>query len=170
MIRESFRNSGKYTVAECLCMSKMRSSDYLRTYLASAEGAEPKAIRPPLMQYDSQGSQMPSSRASSSSSPPSSTGEGVPSGERPRSALKIRLEILETVRDEGPSKPTKIMLMVNLSHERFVRYLQELVSRGLLKENKDSVAKSYTLTEKGLDFVNQLKEAESFVATFGLTI
>jgi predicted transcriptional regulator len=150
-------------------MSKMHSSDFLRTYLASAAGAKPKTVRQPPMEYDSLGSQMPSSWTAPPFSP-SSTAEVIPSGERARSALKIRLEILETVRNEGPSKPTKIMLKANLSHERFVKYLGELVSRGLLKENRDSGAKSYTLTAKGLDFVNQVKEAESFVAAFGLTI
>jgi predicted transcriptional regulator len=128
-----------------------------------------KAIRQSLTDYHSQESHEPDSWASSPRSS-LSTGEVVLSSQRPRSALKIRLEILETVRDEGRSKPTKIMLMTNLSHERFVRYLEELVSRGLLKENRDSVARSYTLTAKGLDFVNQVKEAESFVAAFGLAI
>jgi predicted transcriptional regulator len=101
----------------------------------------------------------------------SSTEEIALSSSRIRSALKIRLDILETVRDEGPSKPTKIMRMAKLSHDRLVRYLGELVSRGLLKENRDSSARSYTLTAKGLDFVNQMKETEAFFVTvFGLSI
>jgi predicted transcriptional regulator len=100
----------------------------------------------------------------------SSTGQIALSSSRLRSALKIRLDILETVRDEGPSKPTKIMRTAKLSHERLVRYLGELVSRGLLKENRDSNARSYTLTAKGLDFVNHMKETEAFVTVFGLAI
>jgi predicted transcriptional regulator len=92
------------------------------------------------------------------------------SADRPRSALKIRLEILETVRDHGASKSTKIMHTANLSHARFVRYLEELVSKGLLRENLDDKGKSYALTAVGLDFVRQVKEAETFVAAFGLTL
>ena len=112
---------------------------------------------------------MPSSWASSHFSS-SSNVEVVLSSKRPRSALKIRLEILEIVRDEALSKPTKIMLMANLPRERFARYLKDLVSQGLLEENRDSVAKVYTLTAKGLDFVNRVKEVENFVATFELAI
>jgi len=120
------------------------------------------------MEYDPQGSQI--SRPWASHYPSSPDGEVVLSNERPRSALKIHLDILETVRDEGPSKSTKIMLTVKLSHERFVKYLKDLVSQGLLEENRDSVSKSYTLTTKGLEFVNKLKEVEDFVAAFGLAI
>jgi len=94
----------------------------------------------------------------------------VLTGRRPRSALKTRLDILETVRDEGPSRQSKIITRANLSQERSVKYLEELVSRGLLAENWDSASKSFALTAKGLDFVNQLKEVEALVAAFGLAI
>jgi predicted transcriptional regulator len=101
----------------------------------------------------------------------SSAGEIALSSARIRSALKIRLDILEIVRDEGPTKPTKIMRTAKLPHDRLVRHLGELVSRGLLKESRDSSARSYTLTAKGLDFVNQMKETEAFFVTaFGLSI
>jgi predicted transcriptional regulator len=127
------------------------------------------AVRPPLMGFDSQASQMSSSRVPSHFAC-SSNGEAVPSSKRPRSALKIRLDILEIVRDEALSKPTKIMFMANLPRGRFTRCLKDLVSQGLLEENRDSVAKTYALTARGLDFVNRLKEVESFVATFELAI
>jgi len=96
--------------------------------------------------------------------------EAVSSAERPRSALKIRLDILESVRDEGPSSSSKIICMANLSVKRSAKYLGELVMRGLLREDRDGAAKTFTLTAKGLDFVNQVKEAEAFAADLGLTI
>lgn len=37
MIVESFRNSGKYTVSEPWHVPRKHSSEYLRTYLASAD-------------------------------------------------------------------------------------------------------------------------------------
>ena len=124
---------------------------------------------PPRMGYDLQERQMSSSWGSHSR-PPSSAGGAVLTGRRPRSALKTRLDILETVRDEGPSRQSKIITRANLSQERSVKYLEELVSRGLLAENRDSASKSFALTAKGLDFVNQLKEVEALVAAFGLAI
>jgi len=94
----------------------------------------------------------------------------VLSGERPRSSLKIYLDILETVRDEGNTRPTRILYRANLSHDRLVKYLGELSARTLLEERQDADGKYYTLTSKGLDFINQVKKAEAFVMGFGLTI
>lgn len=118
---------------------------------------------------DESGPRKSNSRASSQPSFSSDEETATP-GERARSALKIRLEILETLREEGPSRPTRIMLRANLSHDRLVRYLEELTSRGLLRESRDSVGREYALTTKGLEFVNQVKEAETFVAAFGITM
>jgi predicted transcriptional regulator len=94
----------------------------------------------------------------------------VLSGERPRSALKIYLDILVTVRDEGKTKPTRILYKANLSHDRLVKYIGELSSKGLLEERQEDEGKYYTLTQKGLDFINQVKKAEAFVMGFGLAI
>jgi predicted transcriptional regulator len=128
-----------------------------------------KAPRPPLVEYESRRSHVPGSLVSPLRSS-SSARNIASSSERPRSALKIRLDILETVRDEGSSKPTRIRYMTKISHQRFVKYLGELVSRGLLMENRDTSPKSYSLTAKGFDFIDQVKEAEAFVASFGLTM
>jgi predicted transcriptional regulator len=94
----------------------------------------------------------------------------TPPGGRQRSALKIRLDILESVRDEGPSKSSRIICMANLSGKAYPEYLRELVSLGLLNENRDGTSKLYSLTAKGLDFVNQVKEVETLAAEFGLTM
>ena len=110
------------------------------------------------------GSRAPSFRQSSSA------GEAVSSGERPRSALKIRLDILEGVRDNGPSRSSRIICMANLSVRAYTEYLRELVSLGLLNEDRDGASKTYALTAKGLDFLNQVKEAEAAAAEFGLTL
>lgn len=95
--------------------------------------------------------------------------EMVTSSERPRSTLKVFLDILEVVREEGASTRSKIMRVANVSSGRLETYLGELVSRGLLKENRES-GRSYALTVKGLDFVIQVKNAEAYVAAFGLGI
>jgi len=85
-----------------------------------------------------------------------------------RSALKIRLDILEAVRDEGAVNPTRMILLANLSHDRLVKYVGELVCQGLLMEDTDGTSRSYALTRNGLDFIHQVEEMESFVASFGL--
>jgi|GEM_PF-1184138 predicted transcriptional regulator len=128
-----------------------------------------KALRPQRMEYGSRESRVTGSWASPP--PPSpSAGEAAASGERPRSALKIRLDILEGVRDNGPSRSSRIICMANLSGRAYPEYLRELVSLGLLSEERDGDANSYTLTAKGLDFVNRVKEAQAFAAALGLTM
>jgi predicted transcriptional regulator len=129
--------------------------------------AHSKAITAPMIGYE-----LESPRSSTWAAPFSfpSAAKPEPPSERPRSSLKISLDILESVRDEGASKRSKIICMANLSTKRSVKYLGELVSRGLLMETRDGTATCFTLTAKGLEFVNQVKEAEAFVAGFGLTI
>jgi predicted transcriptional regulator len=90
--------------------------------------------------------------------------------EKPRSALKIYLDILETVRDEGNTRTTRILYRANLSHDRLVRYLGDLTAKGLLDEKEDQDSRYYVLTSKGLEFLNQLKKAEAFVMGFGLSM
>ena len=90
--------------------------------------------------------------------------------EKPRSSLKIYLDILNTVLEEGNTKPTRILYRANLSHDRLTRYLDELKAKGLINENQVEDGRFYTITPKGLDFVHEVKKAESFVAGFGLNI
>jgi len=87
--------------------------------------------------------------------------------QRPRSALRIRLDILEALRDEGPSKANRIILVANLAHDRFAKCLGDLSSQGLLTESQDN-GRSYALTPKGLEFVNHLEEVQAFLAGLGL--
>jgi predicted transcriptional regulator len=130
---------------------------------------QPGAVRPQGMGYDPQGSILPNMRGPPSR-PSSSAGKAVLRNEPSRSALKTRLDILEAVRDEGPSNRFKIVTMANLSPKGSMRYLGELVSLGLLMENQGSAPRSYALTAKGLDFLNRVKEAEALVAAYGLVL
>ncbi len=90
--------------------------------------------------------------------------------EKPRSSLKIYLDILNTVLEEGQARPTRILYRANLSHDRLTRYLEELKFKALLTENQAEEGRYYTLTPKGLEFINEVKKAEAFVAGFGVQI
>jgi predicted transcriptional regulator len=90
--------------------------------------------------------------------------------EKPRSALRIYLDILETVHEEGKTGPTRILYRANLSHDRLVKYVGELVQKGLLTEMQDQESRYYALTASGIEFYNQLKQAQAFVTGFGLGI
>lgn len=80
------------------------------------------------------------------------------------------MDILETVHDEGPTRPTRILYKANLSHDRLVKYLGELVAKKLLDEKQDGESRYYVLTPTGIEFINQVRQAASFVEGFGLSI
>lgn len=90
--------------------------------------------------------------------------------EKQRSVLRINLDILNAIRDEGDAKPTHILYKANLSHERLVRYLDDLTSKGLIDMKQDGENRTYSLTPKGVSFILEMRRAESFVQGFGLAI
>jgi predicted transcriptional regulator len=91
-------------------------------------------------------------------------------GEKQRSVLRINLDILNAVREEGDAKPTHILYRANLSHERLVKYLDELTNKGLIEMKQDGENRTYSVTPKGVSFLIEMRRAESFVQGFGLTI
>jgi predicted transcriptional regulator len=90
--------------------------------------------------------------------------------EKPRSKLRIYRDILKTVDNEGHAKPTKILYTANLSYERLNRYLNELVSRGLLHEVDEEGGRYYEITEDGRKLLREITKAINFVEGFGLDI
>ena len=91
-------------------------------------------------------------------------------GEKQRSVLRINLDILNAVRDEGEAKPTHILYKANLSHERLVKYLDDLTAKGLIEVQHEGDNRTYRLTPKGVSFIIEMRKAESFVQGFGLAI
>lgn len=90
--------------------------------------------------------------------------------EKPRSALRINLDILNAVRDEGDAKPTHILYKANLSHDRLVKYLDELTGKGLIEMQEEGENRSYRITPKGVSFLIEIRRAEAFIQGFGLAI
>ena len=91
-------------------------------------------------------------------------------GEKQRSVLRINLDILNAVKDEGEAKPTHILYKANLSHERLVRYLDDLTAKGLIEMKQEGEARTYSITPKGVGFLIEMRRAETFVQGFGLAI
>jgi predicted transcriptional regulator len=89
--------------------------------------------------------------------------------EKPRSKIRIYLDILRAVSDDGKAKPTRVLQKANLSHDRLTKYLGELVQKRLVSENEDNGNRYYSLTEQGIKFLEELKRAETFVSGFGLS-
>lgn len=80
------------------------------------------------------------------------------------------MDVLNAIREEGEAKPTHILYRANLSHERLVKYLDDLTSKDLVTVKQDGENRTYSLTPKGVSFLIEMRKAESFVRGFGLTI
>ncbi|HDN18050.1 hypothetical protein DRN93_05045 [archaeon] len=83
---------------------------------------------------------------------------------RYRSNIRIMKDILETVYNSEGCGPTRILYRANLSHDRLVKYLSELKSKGFLEE-KDG---GYFLTERGLRLLAELRKIEEFLKGMGI--
>ena len=90
---------------------------------------------------------------------------------KPRPPIRIYIDILRVVRGEGGrARPTRILYGANLSYERMQRYLAELTSKQLLKEEKEGDVTYYILTEKGYSFLSEYEKFEKLAKAFGFTL
>lgn len=87
-----------------------------------------------------------------------------------RSQFRIYVDIMSVIqRESNEAKPTRILYGANLSHDRLVKYLDELKALGVIQES-GTEDKVYGLTQKGIEFMNNFRRVESFASAFGFTI
>jgi len=87
-----------------------------------------------------------------------------------RSQFRIYIDIMRVIqREENQAKPTRILYGANLSHDRLVKYLDELKALEVIHESGYD-DKVYSLTQKGIEFLNNFRKVESFAAAFGFKI
>lgn len=80
-------------------------------------------------------------------------------------------DIIETIKKEGgKSGVTRILYGANLSYDRLMKYLRELVEAGLIKEIKENEKTLYVLTIKGDNFIKEYKKIKEFAEAFGIVI
>jgi len=85
-----------------------------------------------------------------------------------RDRLEIINDILELISTRSV-KPTQIMYKANLSHDMLNQYMNELISKQFILENKDKKGqRTYSLNEKGLNFLRDYKMIKNFVDSYGL--
>ena len=86
-----------------------------------------------------------------------------------RERLEVIRDVLNTIRTNREIKPTRLLYASNLSPQMFKEYINELISKGFIKlEISDNEKKTFTLTKKGNDFLQEYKMIENFVENFGL--
>ena len=86
-----------------------------------------------------------------------------------RNRMEIIHDILQTIRNRnGKIKPTHILYKSNLSHQMMEEYLSELIQKGFIIENKGESGKTYSITEKGINYINKYSLIVEFTESFGL--
>ncbi|HDN01658.1 MAG TPA: hypothetical protein ENF42_01645, partial [Candidatus Bathyarchaeota archaeon] len=63
-----------------------------------------------------------------------------------RSKVRICVDILKVIEEHGKARPTKILYMANLSHDRLKKYIDDLLSKKLIEEDRENSHITYTLT------------------------
>lgn len=88
---------------------------------------------------------------------------------RKRERLDIIRDILNAIRKNRQIKPTRLLYASNLSPQMFKDYINELISKNFIKlDIDDKEKKTFSLTKKGNEFLQEYKVIENFVENFGL--
>lgn len=86
-----------------------------------------------------------------------------------RERLEIIKDILRAIRDNRNIKPTRLLYASNLSPQMFKDYINELISKEFIKIDIDkNDKKTFSLTNKGHEFLMEYRVIENFVENFGL--
>lgn len=95
------------------------------------------------------------------------TGTGA---QKYRSKGRILADILRAIQEGGQTKFTHILYRANLSHERLTRYLDQLEETNLITIASNGDKRTYSITEKGIEFLVHFHKMEEFAEAFGLDI
>lgn len=88
-----------------------------------------------------------------------------------RERLEVIKDILESVKNTRNIKPTRLLYASNLSPQMFKDYVNELIVKGFIKiemDKNDESKKTFSLTKKGFDFLQEYRTIENFINNFGL--
>ena len=89
--------------------------------------------------------------------------------ERKRNKLEVIKDILTVIREKnGKIKPTHILYKSNLSHQMMKEYLGELMKKGFVEETILKENKTYSVTDKGINYLDEYHTIMEFTNSFGL--
>jgi predicted transcriptional regulator len=88
-----------------------------------------------------------------------------------RSKARICADILNSLlKHGGSSGPTHLLLGANLSHERLMKHLSQLIDLSLVCEETGDNERVFKLTDKGRAFIIEFVKIEKFAEAFGINI
>ena len=86
-----------------------------------------------------------------------------------RTKIDIMNDMLVAIQQKGGKiKPTHMMYKANLSHKLLSKYISEFLEKQLIEEIDVKGQKYYTLTDKGLSFINQYRKMTEFKELFDI--
>jgi predicted transcriptional regulator len=85
-----------------------------------------------------------------------------------RERLVVIRDILNSIRQSRNIKPTRLLYASNLSPQMFKEYVDELIVKRFISVEIDDKKKTFSLTKKGQDFLEEYKVIEDFIENFGL--
>jgi predicted transcriptional regulator len=87
-----------------------------------------------------------------------------------RERVELIHDILETVQNHGGKiKPTHLLYKANLSYSALQRYVEGLISSGLLIEQElQQGSRLYALTDRGKAFLDQYAKFRTLSDSFGI--
>ena len=86
-----------------------------------------------------------------------------------RERLEVIRDILYAIKNNRQIKPTRLLYSSNLSPQMFKEYINELISKNFIKLDIDKdEKKTFSLTNKGMEFLQEYRVIERFVDNFGL--
>ena len=86
-----------------------------------------------------------------------------------RERLEVIRDILKAIQTNRDIKPTRLLYASNLSPQMFKDYISELITKKFMAPKMDKRGKkTFSLTPKGYNFLQEYKMIESFVDNFGL--
>ena len=86
-----------------------------------------------------------------------------------RERLEVIRDILKSINTSRQIKPTRLLYASNLSPQMFKEYINELLSKGFIQFEIDKKEKkTFSLTSKGQEFLQEYKVIENLVENFGL--
>ena len=86
-----------------------------------------------------------------------------------RTKMDIMNDMLMAIQKKGGKiKPTHMMYKANLSHKLLSKYITEFLEKDLVNEIEVKGQKYYTLTDKGVSFINHYRQMKEFKELFDI--
>ena len=88
-----------------------------------------------------------------------------------RGKIQIYADILKVIKtSNGRIKKTHIVYKANLTHSRLNNYLELLLEKGFIAEEKIGAGIFYKITERGIKFLGDMTKLKEISTAFGFPV